>query len=85
MPARIAAAARSLLAMGKVLGLLQQSPEAYLKRGSKVGGAASRRAQMRAAGGAAAPTDARSRNSSPSAARRGRPRIFASPTVYASG
>ncbi len=31
--ARTAAAARSLLAMGKVLGLLQQSPEAYLKRG----------------------------------------------------
>jgi cysteinyl-tRNA synthetase len=35
--ARAAAAARSLLAMGKVLGLLQQSPEAYLKRGSKPG------------------------------------------------
>jgi cysteinyl-tRNA synthetase len=32
--ARTAAAARSLLAMGKVLGILQQSPEAYLKRGS---------------------------------------------------
>ena len=30
--ARSAAAARSLLAMGKVLGILQQSPEAYLKR-----------------------------------------------------
>jgi cysteinyl-tRNA synthetase len=30
--ARTAAAARSLLSMGKVLGLLQQSPEAYLKR-----------------------------------------------------
>jgi cysteinyl-tRNA synthetase len=36
---RIAAAARSLLAMGKVLGLLQQSPEAYLKRGSNAGSA----------------------------------------------
>ena len=36
--ARTAAAARSLLAMGKVLGLLQQSPEAYLKRAA--GGAA---------------------------------------------
>jgi cysteinyl-tRNA synthetase len=35
--ARTAAAATSLLAMGKVLGLLQQSPEAYLKRGSKIG------------------------------------------------
>jgi cysteinyl-tRNA synthetase len=32
--ARTAAAARSLLAMGKVLGILQQSPEAYLKRRS---------------------------------------------------
>jgi cysteinyl-tRNA synthetase len=32
---RTGAAARSLLVMGKVLGLLQQSPEAYLKRGSK--------------------------------------------------
>jgi cysteinyl-tRNA synthetase len=29
---RSAAAARSLLAMGKVLGILQQSPDAYLKR-----------------------------------------------------
>src|ERR1700691_6045894 len=36
--ARTAAAARSLLAMGKVLGLLQQPPEAYLKRAA--GGAA---------------------------------------------
>ena len=36
--ARTAAAARSLLAMGNVLGLLQQSPEAYLKRAA--GGAA---------------------------------------------
>jgi len=33
-PAKSAAAARALLDMGKVLGLLQQSPEAYLKRGS---------------------------------------------------
>jgi cysteinyl-tRNA synthetase len=37
---RAAAAARSLLAMGKVLGLLQQSPGAYLKRGSRAGTAA---------------------------------------------
>jgi cysteinyl-tRNA synthetase len=36
--ARTAAAACSLLAMGNVLGLLQQSPEAYLKRAA--GGAA---------------------------------------------
>jgi cysteinyl-tRNA synthetase len=35
---RTAAAARSLLAMGKVLGLLQQTPEAYLKRGMTVHG-----------------------------------------------
>jgi cysteinyl-tRNA synthetase len=34
---RSAAAARSLLTMGKVLGVLQQSPDAYLKRGSKLG------------------------------------------------
>jgi cysteinyl-tRNA synthetase len=34
-----AAAARSLLAMGKVLGLLQQSPEAYLKRAGTAGAA----------------------------------------------
>jgi cysteinyl-tRNA synthetase len=34
---RTAAAARSLIAMGKALGLLQQSPEAYLKRASKAG------------------------------------------------
>jgi cysteinyl-tRNA synthetase len=32
--ARTAAAARSLLAMGKVLGLLQQPPDVYLKRAS---------------------------------------------------
>jgi cysteinyl-tRNA synthetase len=30
--ARGAAAARSLLAMGKVIGILQQPPDAYLKR-----------------------------------------------------
>jgi cysteinyl-tRNA synthetase len=34
--ARSAAAASLLLAMGRVLGILQQSPEAYLKRGSAV-------------------------------------------------
>jgi cysteinyl-tRNA synthetase len=32
--ARTAAAARSLLAMGNVLGLLQQPPDVYLKRAS---------------------------------------------------
>jgi cysteinyl-tRNA synthetase len=37
--ARSATAARSLLAMGKVLGILQQSPDAYLKRASKAGSA----------------------------------------------
>jgi cysteinyl-tRNA synthetase len=53
--ARTAAAARSLLAMGKVLGLLQQSPEAYLKRGSKVGSASlAEGADSAAASGAAA-------------------------------
>jgi cysteinyl-tRNA synthetase len=35
--ARTGAAASSLLAMGKVLGLLQQAPEAYLKRAGRVG------------------------------------------------
>jgi cysteinyl-tRNA synthetase len=54
--ARTAVAARSLLAMGEVLGLLQQSPEAYLKRGSKVGSASlAEGADNLAAGGEAAP------------------------------
>jgi cysteinyl-tRNA synthetase len=35
--ARTAAAARALLAMGKVLGILQQSPEVYLRRSSTAG------------------------------------------------
>jgi cysteinyl-tRNA synthetase len=37
--ARIAASARSLLAMGKVLGILQQPPDVYLKRAGRTGGA----------------------------------------------
>jgi cysteinyl-tRNA synthetase len=36
--ARVSSAARSLLAMGQVLGLLQQAPETYLKRGSAAAG-----------------------------------------------
>jgi cysteinyl-tRNA synthetase len=52
--ARTAAAARSLLAMGKVLGLLQQSPEAYLKRGSKLLSASPEGADSVAAGGGGA-------------------------------
>jgi cysteinyl-tRNA synthetase len=41
--------------MGKVLGLLQQPPEAYLKRGSKLGSASlAEGADSVAAGGAAA-------------------------------
>jgi cysteinyl-tRNA synthetase len=44
--ARTAAAARALLAMGKVLGLLQQSPEAYLKRAGTGAAAALTDAQI---------------------------------------
>jgi cysteinyl-tRNA synthetase len=54
--ARIAAYARSLLAMGKVLGILQQPPDAYLKRASKAGSARIEGADAGAA--AAALTDA---------------------------
>jgi cysteinyl-tRNA synthetase len=56
---RTAAAARSLIAMGKALGLLQQSPEAYLKRASKAGSASTGEgADAAAATAAAALTDA---------------------------
>jgi cysteinyl-tRNA synthetase len=56
---RTAAAARSLIAMGKALGLLQQSPEAYLKRASKAGSASTGEgADAAAAAAPAALTDA---------------------------
>jgi len=56
---RTAAAARSLIAMGKALGLLQQSPEAYLKRASKAGSASTGEgADAAAATAPAALTDA---------------------------
>jgi cysteinyl-tRNA synthetase len=38
--ARIAGLARSLRGMGKVLGILQQSPDTYLKRAARAGNAA---------------------------------------------
>ena len=82
--ARIAASARSLLAMGKVLGILQQPPDAYLKRAGRAGAPVSRRAPMRARPRRRRAMP-RSSNSSPSVARRGRRRIFASPTVSATG
>jgi cysteinyl-tRNA synthetase len=56
--ARIAASARSLLAMGKVLGILQQSPDAYLKRPSRAGSAAIAEGADAGAAAAAALTDA---------------------------
>jgi len=52
---RSAAAARSLLAMGKMLGVLQQPPESYLKRGSKVGNASIEEGPERAEGSGRAP------------------------------
>jgi cysteinyl-tRNA synthetase len=57
--ARSAAAARTLLAMGKVLGILQQSPDVYLKRAGKSASAAMVEGADAAAGtGSAALTDA---------------------------
>ena len=44
--ARTAAAARALIAMGKVLGILQQPPDAYLKRASAEAAAALTDAQI---------------------------------------
>jgi cysteinyl-tRNA synthetase len=44
--ARIAASSRSLLAMGRVLGILQQPPDAYLKRAADTGAAALTDAQI---------------------------------------
>jgi cysteinyl-tRNA synthetase len=55
---RTAAAASSLLAMGKALGLLQQSPEAYLKRAGRVGIASIGEGTNSGAGAAAALDDA---------------------------
>jgi cysteinyl-tRNA synthetase len=58
--ARSSTAARSLLAMGKVLGILQQSPDAYLKRASRAGSARTAEGAPAGAsvGAAAALTDA---------------------------